>query len=60
MPVAPGGGLAGEHAGGPRAGAAGLLRPAEPGEVVGQPPGGHAREAAQEALEALVQGVDCV
>ena len=60
MLVAPDGGLPREGPGRPRAGAPGLLRPPEPGQVVGQPPGGHAREAAQEALEALVQGVDCV
>ena len=60
VPVVPGGGLAGEHVGGLRAGAEGRRCPAEPDEVVGRPLGGHAREAAQEALEALVQGVDCV
>ena len=60
MFVEPDGGLSREDAGWPRAGPPGLLDPPEPGQVVGRPPGGHARETAQEALEALMQGVDHV
>ena len=56
--IAPRGGLPRHHPRRPRARAPGLLGPLEPGQVVPEAPGGHAREAAQEALEALVQGVD--
>ena len=37
-----------------------LARPAEPREVVGKAPGGHAPEAGEERLERGVQGVDVV
>ena len=37
-----------------------LARPAEPREVVGKAPGGHAPEAGEERLERGVQGVDAV
>ena len=58
MLVAARGRLAREGARGSRARPPGLLGPAEPGQVVGEPFGRDPGEAPQEALEPLVQGVD--